>query len=195
MEYCKNGDLARMIKNNGPYTERNARHLFIQIVAAIEYLHSIDVAHRDLKPENVLLNHLNQVKVADFGLAAYIRNPMNGRRTLAYSRCGTETYMPPEVLSNSSEGYNSTLFDIWSMGGVLHFMLTGEVPFVGKRSSEILAQQLTGNIFLFRAKHVLTVTASVKRLIRLMLEPDVLKRARIPVVRRSEWMNLTDPPD
>lgn len=107
--------MGQVIQKNGPYTESDARLLFSQIVSAIEYLHSLDIAHRDLKPENVLLNHQNQVKVADFGLANFCRDAINNSRILLYTRCGTRIYMPPEVLS-STNGYNAMFFDIWSMG-------------------------------------------------------------------------------
>lgn len=107
----------KMIAKNGPYDEGTARVLFAQIVAAVEYLHGLDVAHRDLKPENVLLNHQNQVKVADFGLANFCRNTGgNGGRVLLYTRCGTKKYMPPEVHRSNNDGYNAMFFDIWSMG-------------------------------------------------------------------------------
>lgn len=107
--------MGQMIRKNGPYVESDARALFAQIVAAIEYLHGMDVAHRDLKPENVLLNHQNQVKVADFGLANFCRDTLNNSRVLLYTRCGTRMYMPPEVL-NTEDGYNAMFFDVWSMG-------------------------------------------------------------------------------
>lgn len=107
--------MSKMVDKNGPYTESDARILFSQIVAGIEYLHSLDVAHRDLKPENVLLNHQNQVKVADFGLADFCRDAYTNNRILLYTRCGTKMYMPPEVLSTKA-GYNGMFFDVWSMG-------------------------------------------------------------------------------
>lgn len=106
-----------MVRNNGPYVEPDARLLFSQIVEAVEYLHGRDIAHRDLKPENVLLNHLNQVKVADFGLANFCRNTSSERRQLLFTRCGTRHYMPPEVLDpTEDDGYNPMFFDVWSMG-------------------------------------------------------------------------------
>lgn len=115
--------MKQMVRKYGPYVEPDARLLFAQIVAAIEYLHGQDIAHRDLKPENVLLNHRNQVKVSDFGLADYFRDPISNRRILSYSRCGTKTFMPPEVLKSTSRGYNAMFFDIWSLGDAILYNL------------------------------------------------------------------------
>lgn len=108
--------MKNMVRKYGPYVEPDACLLFTQIVAAIEYLHGQDIAHRDLKPENVLLNHRNQVKISDFGLADFFRDPISNRRLLSYSHCGTKTFMPPEVLKFACHGYNAMFFDIWSLG-------------------------------------------------------------------------------
>ncbi|XP_060844286.1 LOW QUALITY PROTEIN: testis-specific serine/threonine-protein kinase 1-like [Rhopalosiphum padi] len=183
--------MCKVVKKYGPYVEYDACFLFSQIVAAIEYLHSLDIAHRDLKPENILLNHRNEVKVADFGLSNFCRESFSNKRTLSLTRCGTRMFMPPEVLMNySHNGYNAKFFDIWSMGGVLHYMLTGQVPFDDGRTKQIVAQQVSGDIVLLRPMYKRTVSSPAKRLVRHMLEPDVLKRARIAVIKRSKWMTM-----
>lgn len=111
-----------MVQKYGPYVEPDARLLFAQIVAAIEYLHGQDIAHRDLKPENVLLNYRCQVKVSDFGLADCFRDPISNRRILSYSGCGTKAFMPPEALKFACRGYNAMFFDIWSLGETIYFI-------------------------------------------------------------------------
>lgn len=73
-------------------------------------------------------------------------------------------------------------------GGVLHYMLTGKIPFDGRSTKAMLAQQTSGDIVLSRPGYEKTVSDHAKRLIWLMLEPDVLKRARISVIKQSEWL-------
>ncbi|KAL5237999.1 hypothetical protein ACI65C_005409 [Semiaphis heraclei] len=202
----KNGDMGKTVEKYGPYVERDAQFLFSQIVAAIEYLHGLEIAHRDIKPENVLLNHRNEVKVADFGLSVFCRESNSNKRKLSLTRCGTRMFMPPEVLIPNN-GYNAKFFDICPLatplrpedcemycycvtGGVLHYMLTGQVPFDNGRTKRIVAQQVSGDIVLLRPMYKRTVSSSAKRLVRHMLEPDVLKRARIDSIKRSKWMTL-----
>ena len=45
--------------------------VFQQLLNAVEYLHTIGIAHRDIKPENILLDHMNNVKLIDFGLSSF----------------------------------------------------------------------------------------------------------------------------
>lgn len=74
LELVEQGDLFSFIKvknKAGSFSETFARHYFIQLIEAIEYLHlEMGVVHRDLKPENLLLNSDYQLKIADFGLSA-----------------------------------------------------------------------------------------------------------------------------
>lgn len=71
-------------------------------------------------------------------------------------------------------------------------MLTGQVPFDGGRTKRIVAQQVSGDIVLLRPAYKRTVSVAATRLVRHMLEPDVLKRARIVAIKRSKWMTGAD---
>jgi len=79
-------------------------------------------------------------------------------------------------------------------GGVLHHMLTGKTPFDGNSTRRIVAQQVSGDIVMLRAAYRDTVSAAAARLVQHMLEPDVLRRARLAVVKRSVWMTDGKPP-
>lgn len=68
-------------------------------------------------------------------------------------------------------------------------MLTGRVPFDGGSPKRIIKQQVAGDVGFLRPAYELTVSNPAKRLILLMLETDVLKRARLSVIKRSQWMN------
>ena len=92
MEYAENGELFDYITQRGRLTEGEARRIFQQIVAGVEFCHRHMVVHRDLKPENILMDHFWTVKIADFGLG----NLMSEGHFLRTS-CGSPNYAAPEV--------------------------------------------------------------------------------------------------
>ena len=73
MEYCSGGDLFDHIVENTKVENQDAARIFLQILDAIEYMHSQGVSHRDLKPENMLLDQNRNVKIIDFGLSNEFR--------------------------------------------------------------------------------------------------------------------------
>ncbi len=91
LEYCPEGDLFLNITERGQYVGKDilAKDIFLQILDAVEFCHSVRVFHRDLKPENVLVtNQGRTVKLADFGLAT------SSARSEDYG-CGSTFYMSP----------------------------------------------------------------------------------------------------
>lgn len=68
-----------------------------QILSAVRYMHSLDLAHRDLKCENVLLCSGDVVKISDFGFSRYCHD-FNGKRILSNTYCGSAAYAAPEIL-------------------------------------------------------------------------------------------------
>jgi len=106
-------------------------YLLVNIVKAIQVLHSLDVAHRDIKPANILVFSMNnqqpQVKLCDFGRS---RNVDNYSVTLVV---GTNGYLAPELVKAGIQGQKITasseaLFkaDIWSLGKLIYFIWVHE---------------------------------------------------------------------
>lgn len=91
LEYCPEGDLFANITEYGRFVgeDRLVKHVFLQVLDAVRYCHSIGIYHRDLKPENVLVTNKGQtVKLADFGLAT------TDQISTDYG-CGSTFYMSP----------------------------------------------------------------------------------------------------
>jgi calcium-dependent protein kinase len=97
-----------------------------KLFSAVKYLHQNKIMHRDLKPNNILLASQNsniEPKIIDFGLAKYIVP-----EKVSTSEAGSLVFMAPEVLKHN---YDERC-DIWSLGCIMHVLITGHPPFVAK---------------------------------------------------------------
>jgi serine/threonine protein kinase len=105
------------------------------IVAGVTYLHDRGIVHRDLKPANVYREN-GTVKVGDVGLSKRLGSDRRGEHTQSV---GTVYYMAPEV----ARGQYGPEVDVYSLGVMLYEMLTGQLPFTGESTAEILMKHLT----------------------------------------------------
>ena len=124
--YIDGGTLARRLQS-GPLTLSEVRQLFVPLVQAIAYIHRRGVVHRDLKPTNVLLDEQDgqiYVRLIDFGIATVQGRAASPPLTTAGNEVGTIAYMAPERLNGIAAPCN----DIFSLGVILHQMLTGNLP-------------------------------------------------------------------
>ena len=117
-----------------------------QIAAALAAAHAAGVVHRDIKPENIMLRKDGYVKVLDFGLAKLNQtdsptgaSALSPVLTEPGTQMGTVKYMSPEQLR---EGLVDERTDVWSLGVVLHEMVTGITPFEAPSRNEIIASIL-----------------------------------------------------
>ena len=111
--------------------------LFAQICAGVTYLHDQGIVHRDLKPANIFIDS-NFAKIGDYGLSKYISASRRGGQT---ESVGTFHYMAPEI----GKGEYGKEIDVYSLGIILFEMLTGNVPFDGESTQEIILKHLTAD--------------------------------------------------
>jgi serine/threonine-protein kinase len=114
--------------------------LFLQVLSAVEHAHKHLVVHRDLKPSNILVDTEGQVKLLDFGIAKLLG--VADSAAALTQRAGaamTPLYAAPEQLLAESI---STLTDVFSLGVVLHELLTGTLPYSATRSRTTVAEIL-----------------------------------------------------
>jgi serine/threonine protein kinase len=131
MEVCEGGELFKHTTGGGMYScpmpEESACALFVEMVSIVNHVHELGVCHRDIKLANFLVSNKGLV-LCDFGLATfYVPDiPLT-------SKLGSPFYMAPEVLLHC---YGCEA-DIWSLGVILYYLLTGTHPFVGDTVDEI----------------------------------------------------------
>jgi serine/threonine protein kinase len=102
---------------------------------ALEYANSVGVVHRDIKPANIMLKPDYDIKVADFGAAQLARSD-----TTQVAGVGSPAYMSPEQIRGGEEiDFRS---DMFSLGGVMYHMLTGQRPFGGTTAYELMDEIL-----------------------------------------------------
>ncbi|XP_062490666.1 testis-specific serine/threonine-protein kinase 3 [Pezoporus occidentalis] len=181
MELAEDGDLFDYLVREGPLPEPRARALFLQLVEAIRYCHERGVVHRDLKCENTLL-HGPTLKLTDFGFAKLL--PWQ-RQELSWTFCGSTAYTAPEVLQGLP--HDSRKGDVWSAGVILYALLCARLPFNDADIPRMLHQQQKGVSVPAR----LGISKEGQNLLRMLLEPDMVRRPFIEAVRRHPW--LTNP--
>uniref|UniRef100_A0AC34GNS4 Protein kinase domain-containing protein n=1 Tax=Panagrolaimus sp. ES5 TaxID=591445 RepID=A0AC34GNS4_9BILA len=145
MEYAAGGDLHDYILKNY-ITGRNAKRFFHQIVTGVAYLHSKKFAHRDLKPQNILLDSNGDIKIADFGLSKAAERGDNKM----FTRSGTPGYSAPEVNCITVCGYDGFKADMYSLGIILHAIVTNYKRTKMPSESVLLFKKLTCYIPSFR---------------------------------------------
>jgi serine/threonine protein kinase len=104
--------------------------LIKQIAEALHYAHCQGIVHRDIKPHNILITTEGRAKIADFGVAKITAT----QYTVVGEVLGTPSYMSPEQLSGNAVDGRSDLF---SLGVILYWMLTGEKPFTGENPTTV----------------------------------------------------------
>jgi eukaryotic-like serine/threonine-protein kinase len=143
------GKTLREYLQGGRMSLESALDAAIQIASALRSAHSAGIVHRDIKPENIMLRTDGIVKVLDFGLAkltersgvaASDSEAATRVRTMPGMILGTPQYMSPEQARGKVVDSQT---DIFSFGAVFYEMLSGNAPFAGETTSDILAAVLT----------------------------------------------------
>jgi serine/threonine-protein kinase len=142
MELVEGQSLRSLMRSAGQMDHIRAINIVRQVCAALDAAHHSGVIHRDLKPDNILIEKMGEierVKVLDFGIAKLREAKTDAFLTQAGTIIGTPQYMSPEQCQNKPLDPRS---DIYSIGILLYEMLSGEVPFDGDSTLQVVYNQL-----------------------------------------------------
>ncbi len=132
MEYVRGDTVDKLMRRSGLLPYDQAIKVFLYVLDALGYAHSMNVVHRDIKPNNIMLNENQDVKVMDFGIARVVGSE---RMTREGSMIGTPEYMAPEQIRGQEVDPRT---DIYALGILLYEMLTGRLPFVNANHFELM---------------------------------------------------------
>lgn len=182
LEYVQGGELFTYLRKSGRFPNHVARYYASQVVLAFEYLHAKDIIYRDLKPENLLLDHLGNIKITDFGFAKFVPD-------VTWTLCGTPDYLAPEIIQ--SKGYGRAV-DWWALGILIYEMIAGHPPFFDEDHFK-LYEKILGCKLRFPSHF----DPLAKDLVKRLLSPDLSKRFGnlkdgVQDIKRHKWFAGVD---
>ena len=147
--------------------------ILLRVCDAVAYAHHMGIVHRDLKPANVMVGEFGEVYVVDWGIARRLADPPDAHRPEG-TTLGTPSYMAPEQIESPDSVDQRA--DIYCLGGLLYYILTGCAPHHGKAPIARMTVALYGRV----------------RDVEDMVDDPRLPRALVRIVRRALE---TDPED
>ena len=134
-ELLKGKTLKEILDNRGNLSYDECLDYMLQLLDGMNEVHTRGVLHNDLKPDNLVLQPDGTIRIVDFGIASHISSKEENKIL------GTAKYLAPEVISNRKYSIQS---DIYSCGIIFYELLTGEVPFTGASTNEIMLEHAKG---------------------------------------------------
>jgi serine/threonine protein kinase len=148
MELLEGETLASLVAARGPLPPRYACELLLQLLAGLAAAHRKGIVHCDLKPANVMVTHPRPqrplVKVLDFGVARPLNEPASSSGEAKPSMVmGTPMFMAPEQVCGQAIDERT---DVYAAAAILYVLVTGQDPFTGRGSREVMEQVARGEL-------------------------------------------------
>ena len=179
------GELFDRILKRGKFTEFDAIKIVVQMLKAVEYMHSKNIVHRDLKPENVLYideSPDSPIVIADLGIAKKLED----NNDLIYKAAGSLGYVAPEVLTDRGHGKPC---DIWSLGVITYTLLCGYSPFLAENVEGFL-EECTNHRYpvTFHSPYWDEISPEAKNFILRTLSLDPKERPTATELLQDKWI-------
>lgn len=170
MEMVTGRNIEQYVAQNGPVPVERAVQYMIKILQTMQYVHEENVIHRDLKPSNIMIRPNDEVCLLDFGIA---KDTTKSGGTMVGTVLGTDGYMSPEQANGMSIDHRS---DIYSLGCVFFFMLTGHHAYNKMSSSTEMKLSIVDTPFPKISKYVKGVPKSIQNVMDHATDKNMLKR-------------------
>jgi len=185
MEYCNGGELLLKVGDLGQITEDMAKTYFIQMISAVNYIHSKGLFLKNLRPEKFMFNSVSPnstIKLLNLSFSMILQTPTLGNLVRLKPLLTTDYFEAPEIFSGK---YDKSC-DIWSCGIILYVLLCGTLPFEGISYKELNQKLIDGNIKLIESDFE-GISNEAKELIYLMLNAPE-KRLTASQILENKWL-------
>jgi serine/threonine protein kinase len=199
MEYLRGLNLHDLVAHYGPQPESRVAHILAQVCDSLTEAHALGLIHRDIKPGNIFLCHrggvADCVKVLDFGLVREFRSAKMEVAEPAEDHVieGTPWFTPPEAITGSSPVDPRS--DLYSVGALGYFLLTGKYIFDAETVAEIHEKQLTLAPIPPSRRMARPINAELEKLILRCLEKDAVLRPQSADELRDLLLAITTTTD
>ena len=175
MQYVEGTTLSTRLRRQGVPEISEVVAIFGQLCAALAAAHEKGVIHRDMKPGNVMIDRQGHVLVMDFGLATSLA--LSGL-TQTGTVLGTPHYMSPEQVSGQTVDSRT---DVYALGVMLFQMLTGQLPFQGESTFEIMMQRMQQD-----PPSAQEINPEIPRYLRQILDRCLVRESSLRYERRRD---------
>lgn len=138
MELVEGHNIEQYVGINGPIPWQDAARYMVKLLETMQDVHEHGIVHRDIKPGNIMIRPNGEICLLDFGVAKDVSNNNRSGGTVVGTIIGTDGYMSPEQSQGLSIDHRS---DVYALGCVLYFMLTGKHAF-GSTGSELTMHKI-----------------------------------------------------
>ncbi|KAH8035374.1 hypothetical protein HPB51_004615 [Rhipicephalus microplus] len=179
MEYASGGNLYDYLKQRGGalISEEQVLSYFVQVLLALEHVHSRQILHRDLKTQNLLLNQCRSiVKVGDFGISKILTS-----KSKAESIVGTPNNLSPEICVGKPYNQKS---DVWALGCILYELLTLRSPFEGNHVPSLVMKIIRGSYEPISDHY----STQVRNLLERMLQKEPSQRPSVNQLKATPFL-------
>jgi serine/threonine-protein kinase len=189
MELVDGLDLQTLVEREGPLAPARVAHLLSQLAGALSEVHSAGLIHGDVKPANAMLCRGDRVKMLDFGLSRAVDEPLADDDGDGYPPiAGTPLYLAPEAIT-SPENVDARS-DLYALGALGYFLLTGVPPFSGKTLVEVCSQHVHSEPLPPSHRLGVHVPAPLEALLLECLDKDPERRPRSAAVLQARLLRL-----